>query len=66
MKYINTVPKEFITFGEFGADEPVYCSAADVKLRSRTNGGLVVHWFDLVEKIGIPLPPGIEHKEDAE
>ena len=45
------------------------CSAADVKERSRTKGGLVVPGFtefDLVPKMGIPVPPGIELRDDAE
>ena len=59
----------FNTFGELGAEEPVNCSAADVRERSRTKGGLVVPGiteFDLVPIMGIPVPPGIELREDAE
>ena len=59
----------FVTFGEFGAEEPMNCSAADVRERSRTKGGLVVPGFtefDLVPKMGIPVPPGIELRDDAE
>ena len=67
---IHKIPfGRFFTFGEFGAEEPMNCSAADVRERSRTNGGLVVPGFtefDLVPKMGIPVPPGIELRDDAE
>ena len=59
----------FFTFGELGADEPVKCSAADVKLRSRIKGGLVVPGvteLDLAPMMEIAVPPGIEQRDDAE